>query len=239
MPPVVRHSTREKLIRSAYELFYKNGFHGVGIDQIIKKAGVTKGTFYNHFESKEALIVAVLEWRDSAWPANLRAILRKHGGDRPRDQLMAYFDVLDEIWGTEKYHGCLFIRAAAEFPLSHDPIHVVVRDFVHAVGTALQELAGYAGARDPETLSRELLILMAGTYAQSQMGDPFDSVESGKRLAKRVLAEHLPPADENGEKIGSAGRREAVKEDQRSSLKRMSGQSEGGPRDRVKFQPIG
>jgi AcrR family transcriptional regulator len=188
----MRQSTRERLIHGAYELFYDQGFHMVGLNQIIKKAGVTKGTFYNHFESKEALILAVLEWRDASWPADLRATLWKYAGDNPRDQLIAFFDVLDEIWGTDRFHGCLFIRASAEFPLPHDPIRVVVHDFVRAVGTALRELAGYAGARDPETLSRELLVLMAGTYAQSQMGDPFDAVETGKRLAKRVLGESLP-----------------------------------------------
>jgi len=195
MYPIVRESTRDKLIRNAYELFYSYGFHAVGLSQIIQKAGVTKGTFYNHFESKEALIAAVLEWRDASWPANLRATLRKHAGDRPRDQLMVVFDVHDEIWETDSYHGCLFIRASAEFPLPHDPIHVIVQDFVRDFGTALRELAGYAGAEDPEGLSRELLVLMAGIYTQSQMGDPFNAVETGKRLAKRVLAQSLPSHD--------------------------------------------
>ena len=61
-------STRERLIGAAYELFYRHGFHAVGLDQIIKDSSVTKSTFYNHFESKEALIVAVLEWRASLLP---------------------------------------------------------------------------------------------------------------------------------------------------------------------------
>jgi AcrR family transcriptional regulator len=187
-------STREKLIRAAYELFCKYGFHAAGLDQIIKKAGVTKGTFYNHFESKEALIVAVLEWRDASWPDHLRATLRKHAGDNPRAQLLAFFDLLEEFWETDKYHGCLFIRASAEFPLVHDPIRVVVHDFVRAMGTALHELAAYAGARDPLTLSRELLILVAGTYTQSQMGDPYNVVETGKRLAKQIIRERLRQA---------------------------------------------
>jgi AcrR family transcriptional regulator len=187
-------ATRDKLIRAAYELFYRRGFHAVGLDQIIKDAGVTKSTFYNHFESKDALVLAVVKWRDTLWPEHLRATLRKRAGDRPRDQLMAFFDVLDEVWGTDGFNGCLFIRAAAEFPLSHDPIHVVVEDFVRSVETALRELAGYAGARDPGTLSRELLLLVSGAYAQSQMGDPVAAARMGKRLAARVLTERLPHA---------------------------------------------
>jgi AcrR family transcriptional regulator len=199
-------STREKLIHYAYELFYKNGFHAVGIAQIIRKAGVTKGTFYNHFESKDAMILAVLRWRDGSWPANLRATLNKHGGDRPRDQLMAFIDVLDEIWETDRYLGCLFIRAAAEFPLAHDPIHVIVHDHVRAIGTALRELAGYAGARAPETLARELLVLVAGAYAQSQMGDPFNTVETAKRLAKRLVALRLPRRKPPASKIHNSSK---------------------------------
>jgi AcrR family transcriptional regulator len=185
-------TTREKLIRSAYELFYRQGFHAVGLDQIIRNAGVTKSTFYNHFDSKEALIVEVMRWRNRLWPEHLRDTLRARAGVRPRAQLMALFDVLDEVWGTDGYHGCLFIRAAAEFPLPHDPVHVVAQSFVRQLATALCELAAFAGARAPKALAAELVILMAGSYARSQMDDPSDAARIGKRLARRVLEEHLP-----------------------------------------------
>jgi AcrR family transcriptional regulator len=200
-------STREKQVRSAYELFCKFGVHAAGLDQIIKKAGVTKGTFYNHFESKDALILAVLEWRDASWPDNLRDTLRKHAGENPCDQLLAFVEFLDEIRGTEKYHGCLFLRAAAEFPMLHDPIHIVVHQFVGAVGTALRELASYAGAKDPDTLARELLVVIAGAYANSQMGDPCKAVETGKRLAKRILTEALKPTRTNAKAKKSDGKK--------------------------------
>jgi AcrR family transcriptional regulator len=185
-------TTREKLIRSAYELFYRQGFHAVGLDRIIHNAGVTKTTFYNHFDSKETLVLEVMKWRNGLWPAHLRETLRKRAGMRPRAQLMALFDVLDEVWGTDGYNGCLFIRAAAEFPLHHDPIHVVAQTFVRQLTLALRELAAFAGARNPKALSRELVVLMAGSYAQSQMDDPAEAAQIGKRLARRILKEHLP-----------------------------------------------
>jgi AcrR family transcriptional regulator len=185
-------SSRERLIRAAYELFYRHGFHAVGLDQIIKDAGVTKSTLYNHFDSKEALIVAVLEWRQSLWPNRLHEALRKRAGTRPRAQLMALFDVLDEVWDTDGHRGCLFIRAAAEFPSPHDPVHVVAQNFVRAFEAAINELAAYAGARHPKILSRKLAVLVAGAHAHSQVGDPVAAAQMGKRLAKRALAEHLP-----------------------------------------------
>jgi AcrR family transcriptional regulator len=185
-------ATRERLICAAYELFYRHGFHAVGLDQIIKNAGVTKSTFYNHFESKEALIVGVLQWRDALWPHRLREALRRRAGARPRAQLMALFDVLDEVWGTDAHRGCLFSRAAAEFPSPHDPVHVVAQNFVRNVESAIRDLAAFAGVRNPKSLSRELAVLVAGTHFHSQIGDPLSAAQMGKRLAKRALAEHLP-----------------------------------------------
>lgn len=191
-------TTRQKLIRSAYELFYRQGFHAVGLDQVIRGAGVTKSTFYNHFDSKETLILEVMKWRNALWPEHLRKTLRARAGMRPRAQLMALFDVLDEVWGTDGYHGCLFIRAAAEFPLLHDPVHVVARTFVRQLRCALCELAAFAGARKPKTLSRELVVVMAGSYAQSQMDDPAEAARVGKRLARRLLKDYLPVNNRRG-----------------------------------------
>src|SRR6478672_2767382 len=48
---------RERLVAAAIELFYRQGFGAVGIDRVISAAGVTKTTFYKHFESKDDLMV--------------------------------------------------------------------------------------------------------------------------------------------------------------------------------------
>src|SRR5262249_40441748 len=70
VPPVPK-SGRERLVAAAIELFYRKGFGAVGIDQVIAAAGVTKSTFYKHFESKVDLMVAAVqrrdEWELEAW----------------------------------------------------------------------------------------------------------------------------------------------------------------------------
>src|SRR5215470_18008251 len=62
---------RERLVAAAVELFYRNGFGAIGIDQVIAAAGVTKSTFYKHFESKDDLVLAAVrrrdEWEAQAW----------------------------------------------------------------------------------------------------------------------------------------------------------------------------
>src|SRR3954470_23387488 len=84
--PVPR-TGRERLIAAAVELFYRHGFGAVGIDRVITAAGVTKTTFYKHFDGKDELMVAAVqrrdEWESEAWD---RAV-RKLAGDDPRKQL--------------------------------------------------------------------------------------------------------------------------------------------------------
>ena len=55
---------RQQLINTAFRLFYQNGIHAVGINQILKESGIAKKTLYHHFASKEQLLLAVLEYRD-------------------------------------------------------------------------------------------------------------------------------------------------------------------------------
>jgi AcrR family transcriptional regulator len=188
----MRISTRDKLIHTAHELFSRDGFHAVGIDPIIRKVGVTKSTFYNHFESKDDLVLAVLKWRDELWPTRLRSHLQKIAGDHPGDQLLALFDVLDEVFGTKGFNGCLFIRAASEYPLQHDPIHMVVKSHVQSLEQAIRELAGYAGADDAETLAKEIMHLVVGSYAMSQMDEGTKAPEIGKKMATKLVNDHIP-----------------------------------------------
>src|SRR5436190_12747199 len=74
---------RERLVAAAVELFYRHGFGAIGIDRIIAAAGVTKTTFYKHFQGKDDLMVAAVqrrdEWESTAWD---RAV-RKLAGDPP------------------------------------------------------------------------------------------------------------------------------------------------------------
>jgi AcrR family transcriptional regulator len=53
--------TRTKIIESAIKLFSARGFNAASVDDICKEAGISKGAFYHHFESKQALFLALLD----------------------------------------------------------------------------------------------------------------------------------------------------------------------------------
>ena len=54
-------STRQKIINSAHKLFYERGFNGTSIDDILKDAGLNKGSLYHIFKSKKEVLLAVIE----------------------------------------------------------------------------------------------------------------------------------------------------------------------------------
>ncbi len=196
-PRVARQSrsqtTREHLVRTAHDLFYQRGFHAVGLDQILAEVGVTKTTFYNHFSSKEDLIVEVLRWHDRWWRDTFLAIVRRHGGDTPRGQLMAIFDALHAVFAGTDYNGCIFINVAVQFPTPHDPAHIIAAEHKKTMESLVRELAGYAGATDPGALAQEIALLMEGAFVTAQItGDPHIT-DAAKRALHRAIEHYIPP----------------------------------------------
>jgi AcrR family transcriptional regulator len=184
--------TRERLIKTAHDVFYGEGFHAVGLDRILAEVGVTKTTFYNHFDSKDALILEVLRWHDRWWQDTFRQMLRRHGGDTPRGQLLAVPDALAELFATAQFNGCIFVNVAVEFPLPHDPAHEMAAQHKRAMEDILREIAGYAGAREPAALAKEMALLMEGAYVTQQVARDGAAVDVARRMVDRLVDLHLP-----------------------------------------------
>ena len=64
---------RTQLIDTALQLFYLQGIHAIGINEILATSGIAKKTLYNHFASKEALIQACVIERDKRFMHGLRS----------------------------------------------------------------------------------------------------------------------------------------------------------------------
>ncbi|MHC4421417.1 MAG: TetR/AcrR family transcriptional regulator [Planctomycetota bacterium] len=184
-------STRQRLIDTAHDLFYEEGFHTVGLDRILAEVGVTKTTFYNHFGSKDDLMLEVLNHHDRWWRDTFARKLREQGGDTPRGQLEAVFDVVKDLINGDDYNGCIFINVAVEFPLPHDPAHQAAAQHKQAMESIIRELAGYAGAGDPAAFAQELSLLMEGAYVTQQVTHNTQTADIARRIADMVMNKHL------------------------------------------------
>ena len=72
-------SRRDHLVDTATKLFCKQGFRATGIDTVLAESGVAKKTLYNHFRSKDELIIAALQKKDADFMTAAReGIVRDH-----------------------------------------------------------------------------------------------------------------------------------------------------------------
>src|SRR5689334_7517844 len=137
---------RERLVAAAVELFYRRGFGAVGVDAVIAAAGVTKTTFYKHFEGKDDLMVAAVrrrdEWESAAWGRAVRRI----AGEDPAGQLLAMFDVMDVWFNDPDFRGCMFTNTALEFPNPNDPVHRAAAEYKARAREHWRDLARAGGA---------------------------------------------------------------------------------------------
>ena len=178
-------SARERILATAFELFYARGIRAVGIDLIIARSGVAKATFYKHFPSKDDLVLAYLDKVDGVWSGQLAAAAEAAGPD-PADQLVGMFDALSTACRREGYRGCAFINAAAESPPG-TPVHQRTVAHKSAVLAWVRGLAERAGARDSGALARSLTLLLDGGLASGSLDADPDAPEAAKTSARTLL----------------------------------------------------
>lgn len=191
--PMARNNARQRLISTALDLFYREGFHAVGLDRIIAETGVTKTTLYNHFPSKDDLIVAVIEEHGRWWQGMFRQMLKDRAGEDPREQIRAVFSVLQDVITDDEYRGCIFLNAAVQFPLPHDPAHQASLHNELGMQAIIDELAEKAGADDPADFAQRLMILMGGSLTRHLLTWDLAAIHLGRAMADDLIAAHLPP----------------------------------------------
>jgi AcrR family transcriptional regulator len=185
-------STREMLIATATDLFYQHGFHAVGLDQIITRVGVTKTTFYNHFESKDDLIIAVLHERDERERAEWMSIIQNKGGGDPKLEILALFDLLEEWLASPEFRGCMFMKASTEYPSPRDPVHQAAMVHGESLLREVRARAHKGGAADPDALAGQLMLLLTGAIV-SRTARPEPDRGKAARAAAGVIVEASMP----------------------------------------------
>lgn len=109
---------KRHIIEVAFLLFYHKGIHAVGINEIIKTAGIAKKTLYNHFVSKDELIVATIIYRDQLEISHLKFTLTS--AEIGKDALLVMFELLDNFINNRDltlgdFRGDYFNNSCAEY----------------------------------------------------------------------------------------------------------------------------
>ncbi len=179
---------RERILRTAFRLFYAHGVRGVGVDAIIAESGVAKATFYRHFPSKDDLAVAYLSRVDELWRGRLEAAAGAAGAD-PRARLVGMFDALVEVCRQGDYHGCAFINTAAESTRG-SAVHARTVEHKATVRAWVRDTAERAGADRPDALARAITLLLDGALAEGVLSADPSAAQAAKDAAAALVEIH-------------------------------------------------
>ena len=182
----IHTSARERILETADDLFYREGIHAVGIDTIIEKSGVAKMSLYRSFASKDELVAAYLEARGQRywqWWDGVMAL----NPSQPRRQLRDLFEAIAVRARRPEFRGCAILKAAAEFPEDGCRARVVALAHKKELRKRLLRLCGTIGARQPDVLSNQLLMLIEGAYSTAGILGRRDAVKATAKAAEALI----------------------------------------------------
>jgi AcrR family transcriptional regulator len=189
MPGPARE-TKRRIIDAAYELFYKGGFARVGVDDIAEAAGVTKRTLYYHFDSKDALVAAVLEVQNALMLTRMQRWARRASGNPATvvEKLFAEF----AAWARRPgWRGSGFTRAAMEFAhLPGHPARVAARRHKAAVESWLAEELDGNRTGAARQLARQIMLLIEGCHSLILIHGDASYADAAAEAARLLVHRH-------------------------------------------------
>ena len=164
-----KSAARQRIVETAERLFYAEGIRNVGIDRIIAEAGVAKMTLYNHFASKDDLILAVLQYREQQFDAQFETGIAAHVREG-MNRLEAFFATLKNWFESPGFRGCSFINARIELADAEHPAASFSAEHKQRFHQMLGEvIAETAGARQAKALTPAIALMVEGAIVTAVM----------------------------------------------------------------------
>jgi len=186
-------NARDRLLDAAIRQFRVKGYDATSVDDLCRAAGVTKGAFFHHFPSKEAIALAAIE-RFLAW---LDGIFDRAGWRRlpdPRDRVLAYIDTRTRLLNGELAHitcllGALAQETFATHPALREACNAGFRSHLAAFEADIAEILAARGEAGftAESLSRHVMAVIQGAFVLAKAhGGAAPAIDSLRHLRRYV-----------------------------------------------------
>ncbi len=180
-------NARDRILRTAAQLFHERGYGGVGINEIIEKAETAKATFYHHFPTKESLCEAWLEAAHENSECNRQKLLE--GPGTAIDKLDLYFSKLGEYLAASDFRGCPYSNTATVTCTGGGEALVrQVMDHKLSIRDFFRKLAmEFSGSEErAREVGDSLFLLYSGATTEAQNLRVLWPVEAAKRTAREL-----------------------------------------------------
>lgn len=202
---VPRGSARGRLLEAAVTVIRRQGLAATTVDDLCAEAGVTKGAFFHHFSSKDALAVAAAEHWSEVTGALFAHADYHHAGSAAR-RVLAYLDLRTElIRGAPADFSCLVGTMAQEAFATNPAIRRACADSIlgHArtlesdISQALND-AGRGGEVDPGGLARHIQGVIQGAFVLAKAGQDAELARESIAHLRRYLEHLVTPGSGQG-----------------------------------------
>jgi len=188
MTTKIKPGVKERILQSAADLFYFEGYNQTGINQIISEAKVAKASMYQHFRSKQDIAVAYLQERHEMWMNMMLDFLAtKENGI---EKIISSFDFLDYWLNDVNFRGCGFQNIITDLPKDQVKIPEVVvyhkKELTNWIASMLDAANKYSD-EEIEQLSLEIMVLIEGAIMLSQINKDNAALLAAKRCCEKLL----------------------------------------------------
>lgn len=162
---------REKILRTAVRLFYRQGFPNTGINQIIEESGVAKASFYQWYPSKDDLARAYLDYYGDLLTSRLERLLDR-SADIDEFAVRWAAILRRDVRSQGRYNGCPFLNFAAQISAGHEGLDempgAIIENWIHLVDRRLTRAVSKGqlpASLDTRLLARRLIHAFSGAHA--------------------------------------------------------------------------
>jgi len=184
---------RERILETAADLFFHQGFRATGINEVIAKSGVAKATFYNHFPTKDDLCLAYLRDRNTSEFEAINAFV--HDNDSPVERFLAVIKSVQPWLEANHLRGCAFLNMVAEVP---DPRNLLRREGMQHYQSLRQLISDLAedlissdaqryDGFEAQVLADDYMLILGGAIAMTEIYHDIWPAIQGVKLVERHI----------------------------------------------------
>lgn len=181
-----RRPVKERIVETASELFYKNGYNRTGINEILEKSGVAKASMYQHFRSKEEIGVEYLKHMEIE--ANRKLSEKIDSRPKGKEKVLAIIDHVADFFESGSFRGCWSLNTIAE--ISQDDklmMEEVIRQKRDMKAWFQRLVEENLTARNPAEMANKLYLLYETALMEARVFNEKWPIETARAMSEEII----------------------------------------------------
>ncbi len=183
-----KSNARQRILDTSERLFYAEGFRAVGVDRVVAEADVAKMTLYNHFPSKDDLMLATLKQQEAKVATMFDTAIKSYlaVGEARLD---AFFLALGDWFQSPGFRGCSFINARVELADPDHPVSKFSAAHKQRFHAQLAEIvAEAAGHEIADSVAPAITLIVEGAIVAAVMQQSPRSAEIARKASNALIS---------------------------------------------------